>query len=70
MHTLALQFPTAPLLLTKDSKNEISYDFQPPFSLHTSNSRTKPMSLSNKIWVVYHHEFLEKDTAQRVPGVL
>ena len=35
--------PTAPILITKASiKNEISYDFQPPFSLHISNSRTKP----------------------------
>jgi hypothetical protein len=33
------------LLLTKDSRNEIRYDFQPPFSLHISNSRTKPVGL-------------------------
>ena len=46
MHTLALwHFPTAPVLLTKDTRNEISYDFQPPFSLHISNSRTKPAGL-------------------------
>ena len=33
---------TAPVLLTKDSpRNEISYAFQPPFSLHISNSITK-----------------------------
>ena len=47
MHTLALLtqrsvHPTALVLFTKDSRNEISYDFQPPFSLHISISRTKP----------------------------
>ena len=44
VHTLTQHsvHPTAPLLLTKDSpRNEISYDLQPPFSLHISNSRTK-----------------------------
>ena len=36
--------PTAPVLLTKDSpRNEISCDSQPLFSLHISNSKTKPM---------------------------
>ena len=39
--------PTAPVLLTKDLiGNEISYDFQPPSSLHISNSRTKPCLLT------------------------
>ena len=34
------------VLLTKDlPRNEISYDFQPPFSLHILNSRTKPADL-------------------------
>ena len=38
--------PTVPVLLTKDSpRNEITYIFQPPFSLYTSNSRTKPTGL-------------------------
>ena len=38
--------PSAPVLLIKDlPRNEISYDFQPPFSLHISNSRTKPAGL-------------------------
>ena len=37
--------PTAPVLLTKDSRNEISYDFQPPFSLHILSLRTKPAGL-------------------------
>ena len=44
--TQCLVYPTAPVLLTKDSiRNEISYDFQPPFSLHILNSRTKPTGL-------------------------
>ena len=31
-------YPTAPVLLTKDSpRNEISYDSQPPFSLHSAS---------------------------------
>jgi hypothetical protein len=30
-----LAYPSAPVLLTKDlPRNEISYDFQPPFRLH------------------------------------
>ena len=33
-HTLALNVP---VLLTKDSRNEISYHFQPPFSLGLDN---------------------------------
>ena len=38
--------PSAPVLLTKDSpRNFISFDSQPPFSLHISNSRTKPARL-------------------------
>ena len=37
--------PTAPVLLTKDSRNEIIYEFPPTFSLHISNSRTKPTVL-------------------------
>ena len=38
--------PTAPFLLTKDSpRHEISYDSQPPFSLHISNSITEPTGL-------------------------
>ena len=39
--------PTAPVLLTKDSRNELwlSASIQPPFSLHISNSRTKPAGL-------------------------
>ena len=37
---------SAPVLFTKDlRRNEISYDFQPPFSLRISNSRTKPAEL-------------------------
>ena len=41
--TQFLVYPIVPVLLTKDSpRNEISYDSQPPFSLHISNSRTKP----------------------------
>ena len=41
--------PTAPVLLTKDSiRNEIRNDFQPPFSLHISNSRTK---LLVHVWI-------------------
>ena len=47
MHTLALLtqrsvHPSAPVLFTKDlPRNEINYDFQPPFSLHILNSGTK-----------------------------
>ena len=38
--------PTVPVLLTKClSRNEISYAFQPPFSLLIVNSRTKPARL-------------------------
>ena len=54
-HTLALLtqrsvHPTVPLLLTKDSpRNEINYDSQLPFSLHISNSRTKPDWLFHKM---------------------
>ena len=47
-HTLAqrLVHPTAPVLLSKDTpRNEISYNSQPPFSLHISNSRTKPVHI-------------------------
>ena len=29
--TQCLIHPTAPVLLTKDSRNEFSYDFQPPY---------------------------------------
>ena len=40
--------PSVPVLLTKDSPtNEISYDFQSPFSLHISNSRTKAAGLDS-----------------------
>ena len=46
---------TAPVLLTKDSRNEISYDFQPPFSLHISNSRTKPTGLDFYFHKIYQH---------------
>ena len=47
MHTLAQRLtqhsvhPTAPVLLSKDSRNEIIFDFQSPFCLHILNSRTK-----------------------------
>ena len=38
--------PSVPVLFTKDlPSNEISYDFQPSFSLHISNSRTKPTAV-------------------------
>ena len=41
-----LVHPAAPVLLPKDSRNEISYDdFQHSFSLNISNSRTKPAEL-------------------------
>ena len=44
--TQRLVHPTAPVLLTKDSpRNEIHYAFQPPFSLHIPNSRTKSIGL-------------------------
>ena len=44
--TQLLIHPSGPVLLTKDlPRNEISYDFQPPFNLHISNSRTKPAGL-------------------------
>ena len=38
-------YPTAPALLTKASRNEIIYNFKPPFSLQFSNSRTKSTGL-------------------------
>ena len=39
-------YPSAPVLLTKGlSRIEIIYDFYPSFSLHISNSRTKPSGL-------------------------
>ena len=42
----SLAHPTAPALLTKDSpRNQICYDSQHLFSLHISNSRTKPGGL-------------------------
>ena len=38
--------PSASVMLTKYlPRNEISYDFQTPISLHISNSRTKPAGL-------------------------
>ena len=48
-------FNSAPVLLTKDSRNEISYDCQPPFSLHISNSRTKPAGLHFYFHKIYQH---------------
>ena len=41
--------PSAPVLLTKDSpRSFITYDSQPPFSLHISNSRTIVLQISIK----------------------
>ena len=38
------------VLLTKDSpRNEISYDFQPPFSLHISNLEPSPQGLISSV---------------------
>ena len=52
-HTLALSVHlSAPVLLTQDSSRyEIRSEFQPPFSLHMSNSITKPAGLDFKDYI-------------------
>ena len=48
--TQCLIHPSAPDLLTKDSpRNEINFDFQPPFSLHISNSSWPPYHTANLV---------------------
>ena len=48
--TQRLVHPSVPVLLTKDSpRNEISHDFQPPFSLHISNLEPSPQGLISSV---------------------
>ena len=68
-HTQCSVHPKVPVLLTKDSiRNEISYNFQPPFSLHISNSRTYSM-FPIKRTVFLCTETLVKNTVRLIGNI-
>ena len=51
-------YPSVPVLLTKDLPwNEISYDFQPPFSLHILNPKTKSSDVISTDSFLRHRYF-------------